>query len=232
MRSWISLLCGAVLLGGFAAGPVAAGVSIDWDPAYTWEPGATPTNSNPGGVLQGVGIVSSFDVPFQDLNANDPNKEYTFYFHNLVSLGTVTYGSPGLQFYVTDYTGGTFELYEGSPRNSVFAPNPPNAQVPSTYIDGTLILAGSFTRFETQTNDFTANQVGNMEGEINWTGGTLLDRTNRGGQPCPGLFTGGITWRPDVLIPGYIFRHDGKIDLNCPTPADPSSWGRIKAQYR
>ena len=40
-----------------------------------------------------------------------------------------------------------------------------------------------------------------------------------GGEPCPGLFTGGLTWRPTggVLIPGYLFRHDGKIDLtrNC-----------------
>ena len=63
--------------------------------------------------------------------------------------------------------------------------------------------------------------------------GRRTDRRQRGearkkrhcwwcGEPCPGLFTGGLTWRPtgDVLIPGYIFRHDGKIDLNCPVPAE------------
>jgi hypothetical protein len=138
-----------------------------------------------------------------------------------------------MQFYTTNYSGGTFELYAGSPRNSSFAPNPENAIVPSTFTDGTLLLAGSFTSFYTQTNNFTAFQTGNMEGSIVWNGGSLLSRMNGGnGQPCPGLFTGGLTWNPSVLIPGYVFRHEGKIDLNCPTPSTPSTWGKVKAQYK
>jgi hypothetical protein len=231
MKAWIALAIGAVI-GGALAGPVQAGPSIDWDPAYTWEPGASATNSPIGGELKGVGIVSMFGAPFDFLNANDPTKEYTFYFHGLISNGTTVFGSPGLQFYVTTYNLGSLELYEGSPRNSNFDPNPPNATVPANYIDGTLLLAGNFTSFQTQTNDFTPDKVGNMEGEINWTGGSLLALTFHGGQPCPGLFTGGITWKPALLPAGYIFRHDGKLDLNCPTPAENNSWGRVKAQYR
>jgi hypothetical protein len=221
----------AVLLGAALVAPASAGPALDWDPMFTWEAGATATNSPAGGDFFGVGIISSFGPPFDFLNPNDPTKEYTFYIYNLDSQGTAVFGPPGTQFYVTDYNGGNFDLYEGTPRNSVFAPNPPNASVPSTFTDGTLLLSGNFTRFQTQTNDFTAFQVGNLEGDVNFTGGSLYDLTFRGGQPCPGLFTGGVTWRTDVLIPGYIFRHDGKLDLNCPVPAEQSSWGKIKAQY-
>ncbi len=231
MRVLISLMC-AVLVGAALIAPASAGPPMDWDPMFTWEAGATPTNSPAGGDFFGVGIVSAFGPPFDFLNANDPAKEYTFYLYGLESAGTVVFGPPAQQFYVTDYTGGTFDLYEGTPRNSVFTANPPNVDVPSTFIDGTLLLRGSFTSFQTQTNNFTAFQVGNLEGEINFTAGSLYDLTFRGGQPCPGLLTGGATWRSSVLIPGYIFRHDGKLDLNCPVPAEPSSWGKIKAQYR
>jgi hypothetical protein len=38
-----------------------------------------------------------------------------------------------------------------------------------------------------------------------------------------------VTWEPSVVPAGYIFRHDGKIDLNCPVPVDVSTWGRIKS---
>lgn len=210
----------------------AAGPSIDWDPAYTWETGATATNSPLGGEFKLVGIVSMFDAPFQFLNAGDPTREYTFYVHGLISQGTVAQGPPATTIYTTQYSGGVFELYEDLTPESSFAPNPPNATVPSTYTDGTLLLSGVFTSFVVQTNNFTAFKVGNIEGQINWTGGTLLPYTISGGFPCPGLFTGGATWNPNVLIPGYIFRHDGKIDMQCAVSAGRSTWGSLKSLYR
>src|SRR5262249_42675315 len=71
MRLRISLI-GVLLL--LLAVPVAraGGPSIDWDPAYTWEPGASVSNSPSGGEFKLVGTVSAFDVPFQFLNAGDP----------------------------------------------------------------------------------------------------------------------------------------------------------------
>lgn len=223
-----------LILGGLAlAAPAVAGPFIDWDPMYVYGTGASTTLALPGGELKGVGLVSNFDAPLADLNPNDPTTEYTFILKGLIAQPTVVTGVPSTLFYTTNYTGGTFELYAGSPRNSSFAPNPENAIVPSTFQDGTLLLAGSFTSFYTQTNNFTAFNTGNMEGNILWNGGTLLARMNGGnGEPCPGLFTGALTWNPTVLITGYTFRHEGKIDMNCPTPTNSSTWGKVKAQYR
>jgi hypothetical protein len=233
MKFWTTVLCGA-LLAGLGAGSALAGPSMDWDPAFTWESGATPTSSMPDSEFKAVGIIDFFDVPFGDLDPVPGVVEYTFYVYGLISNGTTSFGSPGSQLFVTTYHDGFIEIYcDSTPEPAVFDPNPPNGTVPSNFVDGTLILSGSFNSFFTQTNDFTANQSGNLEGEITWTGGTLIDRTENGaGQPCTGLFTGGITWKPSVLIPGYIFRNDGKLDLNCPVPTEPKTWGQIKSMYR
>ena len=228
-----NLMTTALLLGALAAAPAFAGPAIDWDPAFVYGPGAAVGVVTPGTELRGVGIVSAFGGTLADLNANDPNTEYTFIFRGLIAQPTVVTGPPAFTFWTTNYTGGIIELYAGSPRNSSFAPNPENAIVPSTFQDGTLLLKGVFTSFYVQTNNFTAFQTGNMEGNVTWTGGSrLTDATSGSNEPCPGLFTGGLTWRPSVLIPGYVFRHDGKIDFNCPVPAAPSTWGKLKAQYR
>ena len=226
-------LMGLILSGLVLAVPAAAGPFIDWDPMYLYGAGASTTLALPGAEMKGVGLVSYFDAPLADLNPNDPSTEYTFIVKGLIANPTVVSGIPSTQFYTTNYTGGRFELYAGSPRNSSFAPNPENAIVPSTFQDGTLLLGGNFTSFYTQTNNFTAFKTGNMEGAILWDSGSLLSRMNGGnGEPCPGLFTGALTWNPTVLITGYVFRHEGKIDMNCPTPSNPSTWGKVKAQYR
>jgi hypothetical protein len=204
----------------------AAGPPIDWDPAYGWQAGATPTNMPLGGEFKMVGIVSAFDVPFQSLNAQDPTREYTFYMSGLISQGTVASGPPATTFYETYFTGGTFELYEDLSPESAFTPFPP---VVGDFTDGSLLLSGTFTSFVVQSNNFTAFQTGNIEGALNWTGGSLLPVATANG--CSGLFTGGMTWRSTVVPAGYLFRHDGKMDLQCPTPARGSSWGRIKSLY-
>lgn len=223
----------AVLIGG-AGVAHAAGPMIDWDPAYVWQTGGTPTNLPAGGELKVVGIISHFDNPLGDLNANDPTKEYTFYVHGMTSLGTVVSGPPTLTLYETHYTGGTIEIYEDTtPEPATFAPNPPNATVPAYFTDGTLLLSGTVSNMTVQSNNFTPLQTGNMEGDITWTGGSLLTRTyGAGTTKCPGLFTGGITWRSTVVPAGYLFRHAGKIDLQCVVAAKGSTWGRLKQLYR
>ncbi len=223
------------LLACAIAAPSFAGPVIDWDPAYfyTTSPGVTPTNAPSGSTLFVVGTVSAFGPPLSFLNANDPTKDYTFYLYGMTSLGTTSTPVPPLgTAYVTTYTTGTIELYEGTPRDAAFAPNPPNASVPSTFTNGTLILSGTIDNLYTQTNDFSNFSTGNAEGKITWTGGTLLPFMGQGGHPCPSLFTGGLSWAPGVVIPGYLFLHDGKIDLDCPTPARTSTWGRIKTLYK
>jgi hypothetical protein len=228
MRFWIAAIFSVVL--GSAAGTALAGPPIDWHTSFAWEPGASFSNAPAGTEYKQVGIISAFDSPFGDLNP--ATKEYTFYVHGLISLGTVPTGTP-FTFYETQYSGGFIEIYCDSTPDASYDPNPTNAGVPADFTDGILILSGTFDYFFTQTNNFSSNQTGNLEGSITWTGGTRLEDTEvGGGQSCSGLFTGGITWKPSVLIAGYFLRHDGKIDLNCPVPTEPSTWGRIKSIYR
>jgi len=232
MRLWIRITA-AALLACAATSPAHAGPIIDWDPAYFYAAGATPYSSPPGTQLFIVATISAFGPPLNFLNPNDPTKEYTFYLYGLTSLGTSTTPIPGIgNAYLATYDPGVIELYEGTPRDAVFDPNPPNANVPSTFLSPTLILSGTIANFYTQTNDFSTFMTGNAEGNITWTGGTLFPIVSPGGHPCPSLFTGGLSWLPSVLIEGYLFRHDGKIDIDCPTPAHTSTWGRLKALYR
>jgi hypothetical protein len=236
VKRWLTLLCAALSV---AVAPVPAHAItpvIDWDPAYMWQAGGTPTNLPAGGIMHFVGTISTFGPPLDFLNATLPATEYTFTGDNLVSLGTVTFGPPATQVYSTSYTGGVIMVFADPTPDAVFAPFPPNALVPSTFQDvAPPILVGNFTRFVVTTNNFTAFQTGNIDGDITWTGGTLIDLfRGSGGEICPGLFTGGITWNtaPGIGIPGYLFRHDGKIDLQCPVPTRKSTWGGVKQLYR
>ncbi len=231
MRASWKFLTAALLVGALAT-PAAALPLIDWDPAYFYEPGATFNNSIVNSEMKIVGIISAFGPPLQFLDANDLTKDYTFYVYGLISNGTATIGPPATEFYITTYSAGTIEVYEGTPRDAVFDPNPPNPNVPSTFVNGTLLLSGTVNDFFTQTNNFSQYMVGNAEANITWTGGSLIGHVGGEANPCPALFTGGITWLPSVSIPGYVFRHDGKTDHECPTPTRSSTWGRMKALYR
>ena len=236
MKRWMTTWTAALLLIAAAAPARAIGPVMDWDPAYFWQTGGTPSNLPAGGILQCVGIVSQFGPPLDFLNATLPTTEYTFYMDGLESAGTTVFISGTNEIYSTLYNGGTFTLYGDPSMNAVFAPDPPNPDVPSTFLEvPPALLVGQFTSLHVSTNNFTQFQVGNIEGDITWIGGTLLPYfAGPGGQTCPGLFTGGATWNtaPGIGIPGYLFRHDGKIDLQCPTPTRKSTWSDLKTLYR
>ena len=153
-----------------------------------------------------VGTISVFGPPLDFLNATMPGTEYTFSGDGLVSQGTVATGPAATQIYTTSYTGGTINVYADPTPDAVFEPFPPNGLVPSTFEnDPPPILTGTFTRFVVTTNNFTAFQTGNIEGDINWTGGTMIDKFRASsGAICPGLFMTDINreWnekRPDVI---------------------------------
>lgn len=236
MKRWLTLLCTILAIAAAPLPARAIGPVIDWDPAYMWQAGGTPTNLPAGGVLRFVGTVSVFGPPLDYLNATMPSIEYSFSSDGLVSQGTVTFGPPTTQIHSTSYAGGTIRVFADPTPDAVFEPFPPNALVPSTFEDDPPpLLVGTFTRFVVTTNNFTAFQTGNTEGDINFTGGTLIDKFRAGnGAICPGLLTGGITWNtgPGIGIPGYLFRNDGKIDLQCPVPTRKSAWGVLKQLYR
>jgi hypothetical protein len=236
MKRWLTIFCAVLAIATAAAPARAIGPVIDWDPAYMWQIGGTPTNLPAGGIQRFVGTVSVFGAPLDYLNATMPGTEYTFTGDSLISLGTVGVGPAATRIFTTSYSGGVIKVYADPTPDAVFAPNPPNAQVPSTFQDvPPPILIGYFTRYVVTTNNFSAFQTGNIDGDIVWLGGTLIDKfRGSDGVVCPGLFTGGITWStaPGVGIPGYLFRHDGKIDLQCPVPTKKSTWGVLKQLYR
>ena len=235
MKRWMTIAIALLALVSAPRQVRAVGPVIDWDPAFFWMPGATFNNMPAGGVMQAVGTISVFGPPLAFLNATMPATEYTFYINGLLSLGTSAFGPPATTIYTTFFSGGTIDVYADPTPDAVFAPDPPNPLVPSTFTDAGLpILSGHFTSLDVTTYNFTAFKTGNIEGNIEWTGGSLLSFFQGPNGICPGLFTGGATWNttPGVGIPGYLFRHDGKIDLQCPTPTTKSSWSRVKQLYR
>jgi hypothetical protein len=233
MKRWITNLGAALLLALPAGQALAVGPMMDWDPAYFYFPapqpvGLSPANQPAGAIMRCVGQISLFGPPLDFLNANLATKEVHVLhrgFHVARHHDRREREPRGLHHELQRWH---VHLYEDAARNSVFAPNPENGQVPSTFTDGSApLLIGNFTGLTVTTNNFTQFKVGSIEGNIQWTGGTLIgELTGGGNEPCPGLFTGGATWNtaPNIGIPGYMFRHDGKLDLQCPTAARKSTW--------
>ena len=84
-----------------------------------------------GETLDFVGVVSSAD---RDLSADLVANEYTLRITGLISTGPVNFGAG---FYGVDFTGGTFEFWRDPNGNASFGTGPPNATVPSTFVDRT-----------------------------------------------------------------------------------------------
>ena len=226
--------------------PSAPMIQFDADCwAYETSYDASTYNSSAGSVLTIVGIINGFNAPLAFLNAADPNKEYTFVCSNLVSAGTVTANPFGSSFfYDTDYNGGTFTIYEGSPRNAPTAAtigtNPAGgATVPANFQDGTAIMTGSLCGFHTSISK-TGTQLPNGS----WTATYAFTNPNAPGPPPAGnLFNllgdaqaafGGL-WcvRTGSCTPATYSAHpNGKWDSPPSTGAVKSTWGTLKTLYR
>ena len=226
--------------------PVSAfaqtGTVIDWGPdSYAWETNYNSAThlSAPGSLLSSVGVINGFLGPLSAFNPNTAGTEYTYYLIGGTTTGTTVTAGPTLSVYRTVYDVGKIYIFEGSPRNADFGTNPPNATVPATFIDGSLFLLGvipHITVTVTRVNATGAYVNGSLDSgdPANglWTGGSALPLVSAGGNPCPFRLTGGWDMRPADVLTGYVSQYDGKIDLNCPTPAQPSTWGKIKNTYR
>lgn len=231
-----------------AAALAQTGTIADWGPnSYAWESNynAATFISNPGSQLNAVGIIDDFAGPLSALEPIPAGTEYTYWMLNLVSGGTVITPGSFANTYRTIYTTSgpvapNIVIYSG-PTNATFGTNPPNATVPSTFIDGNLVLSGSFQQLTVTFIRRNSDQVilsGNADSGtpsiINgvFNGGSALPLVSSNGQPCPFRVTGGWLARPGSFPAGYSAHFDGKIDIDCPTPAETSTWGRLKGQYR
>ena len=229
------------------------GLMIDFDgDAWAYETAYTPAtfSSAPGSQLTVVGIVSLFCEPFASLHPLDPNKEYTFVWDGLTtSAGTLTQsiGSTAKK-YTTVYQGGSFRIYEGTPRNAPTAatlpPLPAGGVVPDAFVDGTLILSGDMeplTVIVNKTSSGTYN--GSVKGNYHATGGTFYDQVGSGTSLIDGLWYPVPASNPDPPAPlgtgllpaGWSAHPNAKWDkpaFTPPVPALPATWGKLKSIYR
>ena len=230
-----------------AAAFAQTGTIADWGPnSFAWESNynAATYISNPGSQLNAVGIVDDFAGTLAVLEPIPAGMEYTYWMTNLVSQGTVItpggYANTYRTIYVTNGAGPNVALYT-SPVNASFGTNPPNATVPSTFNDGSLVLSGSFQQLTVTFIRRNSDQMvlsGNADtgtpsvanGVFN--GGSALPLVSTNGQPCPFRVTGGWLAKAGSFPAGFSAHFDGKIDIDCPTPAEAATWGRIKGQYR
>jgi hypothetical protein len=178
----------------------------------------------------GSGYVGVGEVPglFAPLVADTANNQYTYVMYGLTAINVQSVGP----FLVVDYTPGTLEIWEDSKSTGTAADYgtiPPNATAPSTFNDGTLFLTGSLTGFRFVFN--TVSNSGSFDSNFNVTGGSQLGNVVAFGQTAGWTFSG-VTANALNIPQGYYHQVDGQTFLDKPVPAQPRSWGQIKADYR
>ena len=258
------LAIGAIAPAAFAQ--CGGGVLIKYDSdVWAWESDATLDlegttqgvyKSNPGSVMQVAGIITLFCGTLAGFDANpvtNPGTEYTMYWNGLTTAGGTTESmfpnsvtGPGRR-YVTAYSGGTFEIYEDSPRDAItaatIAANPPGGAVPANFTNGTLFLSGTFSSFQStvtraaldNTGSFGGSSIGNYAFN---TGGGSGSASALVASYGPGtLGTGWCgkypTTAPGGCVPnGYTAHPFGKFDIPVVTDVQSTTWGAIKQLYR
>ena len=171
------------------------------------------------------GFVQSVNPTY--ITADFVANEYTIEFYSLESTGFVD--QFGLRF--INYTNsGMVQVFEDAGLSAAsHGINPPNATVPSTFVDGVLLLGGNVEGFGL-TLDLVKG-TGTFTGDVNFTTGTQVGNippnTDRV-YTFAGLTSGPLTQKPE----GYIHQVAGSIKIELPVPAEKSSWGRMKALYR
>jgi len=213
--------------------PASAGIVnpvVDLAPGYAMENGRAVGDhtSTAADTLCIVGFVADFNEPFDDLDPNDPTREYTYVYKGLISQGTVVSGGGSFTFYDTDYSGGVLEIYCDPAQNADYADK-------STFQDGDMILAAGLSDFRISTQSF--NCSGSQNANLVFTGGSLFNRVSDDGVGFDGVITGAFSVcasavHADRQAEGYFGLSDTKVDVSPPVPTEDRSWGSIKNSPR
>jgi hypothetical protein len=187
-------------------------------------------NGNPGVFADlGEGYVSVGEVPvlYAPLVFNTGANQYTYH----LTAGPVTARFVNAGFVVAQFAGGTLNVYEDS--NTLGTPfdygvNPPNATAPPTFVDGTLYLQGQLSSF-TFVLDTNSNS-GSFEANYTVVGGSQL--ANIPVNKRSGWTFSGVTGNALNIPEGYAHQVDGQVFVDEVVPAQPTTWGALKANYR
>jgi hypothetical protein len=205
--------------------PIAhAGTNIIDYQGYAWETGGF-LPSNPGDILNFVGVTDNVDAIFGvDLNT----EELTIWVTDLVSTGQVAVGGGA---YATNYVGGTIQVWADPAMNHDYGTFPPNGTAPSTFVDGTLLLGGTFDYFFLGYDSSTGS--GAYEGSVTWTAGSALSTIM--GIQNDGFTFGGVlndAAASGSVPDGYDLQVDGVIEVNVVIAVKEKTWSGVKGLYR
>ena len=260
------LAAGALVPTAHGQATCGGGLMIDFNNTnvYSYETNVTSDlqggvgvyKSNLGSILSVVGIIYTPSVSgggfCPPMPAIDLAKEYTLYFTGLSSAGTQTFPFLGTGTrYETDYSGGTFEIWEDATPDApqgtaAFVANPPGGGVVpdnfrnATPAGNTLILSGTLTCFHTtmtrSSNTAGAGFAGNFTAIYSATGGSAAAAVTSSPGMITGTWCGKIGGTSTCTPTGYHAHPAGKFDApsgaSCATSLLPGSWGRLKAIYR
>jgi hypothetical protein len=183
-----------------------------------------------GDGYKAVGFVTSFGATLLPY-VNQATNQYTFHIYDLTVVQhdwdapnqfvSVLFGNNGRIRYFEDSIGG------GTP--GVYGTNPPNGTVPSSFVDGTLILGGDVDNFAL-FYDYLGLQ-GGFSGQMTLDEGSLLSYINASQRN--GWLIGGLAGRPNDTVPtGYDNQISGEARIPDATPTKTRTWGAVKALYR
>jgi hypothetical protein len=235
-RPALILFCAAMLaiaVPAFATNPDEVLFSFNGFDFESPDPGAAYLEVGDGyqvvGLLTGAGPLLASWIDLDSF-------EYTIYIRDLTVSArvfafpalTITFANNGRVSYYADNfpaDGGTAASY---------GTNPPNATVPSSFIDGTYgpvtgeRVTGDVDNF-VLIYDFSSNQ-GSFSGNMTLDGGPDLIYV-----PVPQRtgWTLQVAGQTDPAIPaGYDHQAEGACSIRGKTPAAHRTWGALKALYR
>lgn len=187
-----------------------------------------------------VGFVTSFHPTWLDPYTNPVANEYTLYQHGLV---VDSYSFSNNVLVVRFAPGGVVEYFEDGSRDARNPPNPPNcpsygsnppnADAPSKFKNGTLAISGSLDNASLYF-DYSGTGQGGFQSEMNITGGAdaiYVPAPSWGGWFMSGLVTPPAGGNPCAAPAGY----DHQISGECRHPVVATSrgtWGQLKKLYR
>lgn len=184
-----------------------------------------------GQELEIVGLLTPGqpNPPFQLPGISDWSTEYTLHANGLMLA------DPPNQP-VKNYSAGTIELWSQAPPNAPYTPSTPpasvpaydSADVPSTFIDGTLLLRGNFTTF---TTIFYTGDTGSISSVIEWVAGSKLAELQAQNIEDNWHLNGYFNVSAPVPA-GYQRLYGGKLERAQPVAVEPTTWGRIKDLWR